>query len=397
MMDENFSIIKKCRCSDSTDYRDVFSIPTPVPLAGSFCSSYSEAIHSPQYPLTFVVFEDSGVIQCLESIRPEAIFLKYKYDSSTIPALVKHFGGLAEKLVGRYGGDNKVKLLEIGANSFPLLNQLPSNWELTGVDPSDVAANAKRNNNIEFFNKFFSSEFVAKNNMVGKYKVVVASNCLAHIPQIQDIFRGIWLALEDDGEFIIEVKDGDTILDMGEIFDCYHEHPVQYTTHSLQRVLGKVGFKMVEQSVLPFHGGLLHMVLKKTKNPINYPLPSNYFESVIRRGKAMQRTYDNRETNLMVAEMRFGGKKNVAYGASGKATMMLNAYKNIRFDYIVDESPSKIGLFIPGVGTPIVSKETLENDRSNKNILVCAWNYYDNILKANSHIQNAKWFNLFAK
>ncbi len=380
--------IKHCRISKSEKYVPLLSMK-PVPLAGDFCDTLEQALNAEKFPITFVVFEDSGLIQCLESVDQERIYRKYKYDSSSIPPLVKHFTRLADIFMTLYGADKTVKLLEIGANSNPLLNQLPAKWELTAVDPSDVALNAKRNSNITLFNDFFSREFVEKNGLAGKYKVITSSNSLAHTPGLLDIFEGIALALEDDGEFWIEVKDGETLMNNLDIFDQYIEHNSLYSIHSLNRVMSKVGLAYQSHQILPFHGGLIRALFKKAKNVPIYELPQDYYENIKAKFAKMQELYDNLATHP-ITEVLAASTNNVAYGASGRATNLLNFIPHVKFDYIVDESPAKIGKFIPGVGTPIVGRDVLEKETERKNCLVPASNFFQVITEKNKNC-NVNW------
>lgn len=395
MTNTPLSIIKTCRTCDSSDFTPLFSF-RPIPLAGSFCDSYQEAVGQPKYPISFVVNNDSGLIQSMESIDPAALFLKYKYDSSTIPALVKHFEGLANQLKIRFIKNQSVKLLEIGSNSNPLLNQLPVTWDLTAVDPSDVAARAHRNRNIRLCNDFFCSDFVEKNGLIEKYDCITASNCLAHIPNLSDIFVGIRLALKPGGEFWIEVKDGETAFNHGEIFDNYLEHCVLWNINSLRFAMSKFGFQYKRHEVLPFHGGLLRAVFEKVSIDVKESLPEDYFKKVKAAGSKMQEFYDNLGEHPVTKVLKTS-PNNIAFGASGKATMMLNmlAEHGVRFSYIVDESPTKIGKFIPGVGVPIVSPQMLKAEVEKRNILVCAWNYYDTIYGRYGKIGNYNWLKYF--
>jgi len=381
--------IKHCRISKSEKYIQLLAMK-PVPLAGDFCDTREQALNAEKFPITFVVFEDSGLIQCLESIDQDRLYRKYKYDSSSIPPLVKHFTGLAGEITKKYGGENNIKFLELGSNSNPLLNQLPANWELTAVDPSDVALNAKKNPNITLFNDFFSREFVEKNGLIGKYRAISTSNSMSHCEGILSIIEGVHLALEDDGEFWVEVKDGETIMNGLDIFDQYCEHCALHTIHSLNRVMSKVGLAYQSHQILPFHGGLIRALYKKQKNVPIYELPPGYFENIKAKFAKMQELYDNLNEHP-ITKVLAESTNNVAYGASGRATNLLNFIPHVKFDYIVDESPAKIGKFIPGVGTPIVGRDVLEKETERKNCLVPASNFFSVITEKNKGC-NVNWF-----
>ena len=76
------------------------------------------------------------------------------------------------------------------------------------------------------------------------------------------------------------------------------------------------------------------------------------------------------------------GKKIIAFAASAKGNTLLNCTRIDEkiIDFIVDETPEKIGKFYPGVGIPIVGMENLMKN-SPDYILILSWNFKDEIIK----------------
>ena len=76
------------------------------------------------------------------------------------------------------------------------------------------------------------------------------------------------------------------------------------------------------------------------------------------------------------------------YGAPAKGNILLN-YCGIgpeTLDYIVDATPSKQGLYSPGVRIPVVSPERFVSDPPNY-ALMLAWNYKNEILEKETNYQ----------
>jgi C-methyltransferase C-terminal domain len=67
--------------------------------------------------------------------------------------------------------------------------------------------------------------------------------------------------------------------------------------------------------------------------------------------------------------------------------------KQIRFEYIIDESPLRFGKFLPQVGTPVVERKTL-TEKQVGNCLITAWNYRDDIIRKNPDFCG-KWLTAF--
>jgi hypothetical protein len=71
----------------------------------------------------------------------------------------------------------------------------------------------------------------------------------------------------------------------------------------------------------------------------------------------------------------------------------LNQMKELRFDYIVDESPLRMNKYIPQVATPIVAPSTLQGNPVPA-CLVTAWNYRDDIVRKNPG-HKGRWLTAF--
>jgi hypothetical protein len=67
----------------------------------------------------------------------------------------------------------------------------------------------------------------------------------------------------------------------------------------------------------------------------------------------------------------------VAYGASASEIVLFNYFK-IKPEYVVDDNPLKQGKFIPGINSPIVSIQTLEEDNRDLTIII-AHNLFEEI------------------
>jgi hypothetical protein len=78
----------------------------------------------------------------------------------------------------------------------------------------------------------------------------------------------------------------------------------------------------------------------------------------------------------LVSSLKADGARIVGYGASGRGNIFckLCDFNPSQIDYIVDESPERIGRYTPSTGIPIVSKQTLDEDQPDY-VFIFAWNY----------------------
>jgi hypothetical protein len=87
--------------------------------------------------------------------------------------------------------------------------------------------------------------------------------------------------------------------------------------------------------------------------------------------------------------VRREGAHVVGYGAPAKGNTLLN-YCGIRgdlVDYVVDLSPHKQGLYLPGTRLPIYSPERIAETRPDY-VLILPWNLRDEIVKQMAHVRD---------
>ena len=80
-----------------------------------------------------------------------------------------------------------------------------------------------------------------------------------------------------------------------------------------------------------------------------------------------------------IAALVSGGHKVAAFAASAKGNTLLNcAGLSTELQYIVDETPEKIGKYSPGTGIEIVSMDRLQSDPPDF-LIILSWNFADAI------------------
>jgi len=368
--------ITACRGCGSSLLDIVFTME-PMPLAGAFADSISQAHDAERLPLTWVRCEACDLVQVVEDVEDKELYSKYCYASSTVPGLVEHFTKYAKFLSQRFQGKgNTMNVLEIGCNDGVLLRRLPRSWKCVGVDPSDVAATTNPSA-YELINEPFGTAL----GLTG-FDLVLASNCLAHVTAIEDMVEAAAKALVPGGEFWVEVHDLEATLRTRQWDTIYHEHKAEFSLGALSKVVTPHGFHVFEVQRLPLHGGLLRVGFVKGEKWGDLPRSTEGFE-------LLRETYRaRRETDLYkrLAEVQQQGKTLVAYGAAGRATVWFNQLPELKFAAVIDDSPLRAGKFIPGVGWPIVSWPGPTSDIC----IITAWNYAKEIRARREY--SGRWF-----
>lgn len=349
----------------------------PMPLAGEFSLTKGQAESAPLFPLTWLRCSMCSLVQVAEDIDDGALFSSYNYASSSVPVLVDHFESYADVLKKSYG--RKISLLEIGCNDGVLLRRLPSEWTLLGVDPSDVSARASVGATYGIVNKPFSAALADTLASDRLYDVVTGSNCLAHISDLRDVFRGVARVLKDGGDFILEVHDLETILSGNQWDTIYHEHKAEWSVGALQRCLMPLGFQFIRVDRLPLHGGLLRAVFRRASDTTTTGGQAPCNESF--RFDGLREAYVSRRESATYAQIsaaNSSGRSVSAYGAAGRANVWLNQHPELHFEYIIDDAPLRKGKWMPRVAVPIIGSEAVLS-RPTDLCVITAWTYAEPI------------------
>jgi hypothetical protein len=87
-------------------------------------------------------------------------------------------------------------------------------------------------------------------------------------------------------------------------------------------------------------------------------------------------------------EQQRAGRRVVGYGAAAKGNTLLN-YAGVRPDllpYVVDASPHKQGLWLPGSRIPVAAEARLREDRPDF-VLILPWNLREELTSQLSYIR----------
>ena len=390
----DFRLIQNCRgChAGESAFLKILEME-PMPLAGMFCETAEQAMNAPVFPLTWVICRQCGMVQVMEDVPDSLLYNLYNYASSTVDGLVRHFEEYARFLVAKYLPDHPVAFLEIGCNDGVLLNRLPSAWQLRGVDPSDVAHRFMTNNSgYVLFSCPFTLQFVEKEGLQESQDVISGSNCFAHISDIKDVFLGVHLALKRGGHYWLEVHDLQALLYANQWDTIYHEHKAEWSAEALVRCLLPIGFSHVETHRVPLHGGLLRICFQKETLPSSVEGEVQIEPALAALRLAYQTRHETPTARILrVAQQK--GQRIAAYGAAGRANVYLNQMKELRFDYIVDESPLRVNKFILRVAMPVVPREWLLQKPVDF-CLITAWNYAEDIRRKNPGFKG-QWLTAF--
>jgi novobiocin biosynthesis protein NovU/D-mycarose 3-C-methyltransferase len=215
---------------------------------------------------------------------------------------------------------------------------------------------------------------------------------------------GVEELLAPDGTFVVEVHYLVDLLNTLQFDTVYHEHLCYYSLHALAHLFGRFGFAITAVERLPMHGGAIRVLARRTPSATGLsPGIEQLLELEQDLGICSPATYElfgaaaighRNAIKNFVSLRKQSGRTISAYGAAGRATTLLNfcALSSGTIDYVVDESPSRVGRFIPGVQIPIVPRSHFAAQPTD-DCLLTAWNYRREIIgKENSFLENGGAF-----
>ena len=363
-----------------------------MPLPDALLAAAELSGPEPRFPLEVAFCADCSLVQILEEVPPEQLFVdNYLYFSSFSDGLIRHSRRHALRLIEerRLGRDSLV--VEIASNDGYLLrNFVEHGIPVLGIDPAPTQAAAAEEAGVPTLTEFFGAELATRLRAEGRRAdVIVANNVMAHTPTLNSFVEGLGILVADDGVITIEntyVKD---LIDHCEFDTIYHEHFCYFSCSAVDRLMRRHGLYLNAVEHFPtLQGGTLRWHVGPRED---VQLSARVFlEAEETQGLTSSEYYrefgsrvDGIRSDLLelLNSLKAQGKSIAAYGAAAKGSTLLN-YAGIDeglVDFVVDRNVHKHGLFMPGVHIPIHGPERLL-ERVPDYVLLLAWNYRDEVM-----------------
>jgi SAM-dependent methyltransferase len=369
------------------------------PLANSLLDEHDLGSTEPRYPLHAYVCGECFLVQLGEFATPEDIFDEYVYFSSYSDSWVAHAKRYVEQVVERFDINEGSSVVEVASNDGYLLQWFKElGVPVLGVEPAQNVAVAAEEKGIPTVVRFFGRETAEELVRDGhRGDLVVANNVLAHVPDLNDFVDGIQVLLAGDGVATLEFPHLLRLIEETEFDTIYHEHFSYFSLLTVERVFAAHGLQIFDVEELPTHGGSLRIYARHVKGAEPEPAveglkgrergaglddPATY----ARFGDRVDET--KRSLREFLEQAREEGRSVIAYGAAAKGVTLLN-YCDIGPDlveYVVDRSPHKQGLYLPGVRLPIRAPERVADTKPDY-LLLLAWNLKDEIVEQMAHVR----------
>jgi hypothetical protein len=168
----------------------------------------------------------------------------------------------------------------------------------------------------------------------------------------------------------------------------------------MQKILEKNQLKIFDVEKIPTHGGSLRVFCTHSENKIIKIQESVHNLLKLEKEKGMMEVsyYQNFSKKIIDVINQFTefcdnvkneGKTIVGYGAPAKANTFLNCcrIKQDIFEYVVDLSPHKQGLYLPGSHIHIKSPDEIKKSKPDY-VVIFPWNLKEEIMSQIQYIKN---------
>ena len=347
--------------------------------------------------------EDLSLFQLNDHPKPESMFnASYPFYAGSSEYMKEHFKNFSNFVKKNYLGTES-KIIEIGSNDGTLLkNFLENEKNILGIEPSKNVADKAFNDGVPTLNKFFNTNNISNlKNFLGKTDVILASNCICHIPDLDNLIKGIDLLLNKDGTFIFEEPYLGSMIEKTSYDQIYDEHIYMFSVSSIQKIFKRYDFELIDVIPQVTHGGSMRYIVKRAGNNIISGQMNKILENeknkkidTIESCLDFKNNCEKSKENIIqkLYTLKNDNKKICGYAATSKSTTVLN-YCQINsktIDYICDTTSEKIGKYSPGMHIPIVNMDYFHNNLPDAAYLF-GWNHKDEIFKK-EHSFSGEWF-----
>jgi hypothetical protein len=270
-----------------------------------------------------------------------------------------------------------------------------------GVEPAANVAKVANDKGVPTLPQFFSlqtaRELKAKDKSAD---LLLAYNCLDHVPDINDVVSGMKLLLKPRGVIQVELPYLRSMIEGNQFDTIYHDRFSYLSFLAAHYLFARNGLRIFDVSRLPTHGGSLRLRACHAENLDRADLPSvaQLLAEEAACGMKSNRYYAAfihqvavTKHNLLrfLVDLKRSGKFIVGYGVPAKGNVLLN-YCGIGSDfleYLVDRSPYKCGKYAPGTRLPIREVEHIRATRPDY-LLILPWNIKDEVVAQMSFIRD---------
>jgi SAM-dependent methyltransferase len=371
----------------------VFADLGECPPSNSYLSAGQLDQPEAVYPLKVFVCEHCFLVQVDEHKQAEEIFdSKYAYFSSYSKTWLDHARRYVEMAADRFELGRDSQVVEIASNDGYLLQYfVEKEIPVLGIEPTASTAAAAREKDVDTREVFFGVDTAKQLVAEGKQAdLLLGNNVLAHVPDINDFVEGLKIALKPGGTITLEFPHVLKLIRENQFDTIYHEHFSYLSLFTTREIFARHSLTIFDVDELPTHGGSLRVYAAHTDEQRSETASfKNVLADELNAGINTPELYSGFQQRIESVRHAFvefleraksEGRSVAAYGAAAKGNTLLN-YCGVRSEeipFVVDASPHKQGLYLPGSRIPIVDESHIRRTQPDF-VIILPWNIKDEI------------------
>jgi cupin fold WbuC family metalloprotein len=201
----------------------------------------------------------------------------------------------------------------------------------------------------------------------GRADLLIARHVLEHAHRPLAFIDAISKLVGPAGYLVIEVPDSRKFLDAHDYSFVWEEHTIYFTPYSLAALLSRAGLDVLEMIEYPYVYEDSLVAIARIRHSAIQPdpitrIPADEWARAAAFGRAFDRTRLGLRNQL--ARLKADGMRIAVFGAGHLAAKFINFHGlSAYIACVIDDSPHKQGLVMPGSGIPIVSSGVLDDGK----------------------------------
>lgn len=373
-----------------------------IPLCQSYVAPENVEHGETLYPLHARLCPECFYVGLPEYVSAASIFTEYAYFSSYSDSWMQYIKASAEAMMDEFRLGAGSQVVEMASNDGYLLQHfIAKGIPALGVEPAVNVARVANEKGIPTLAKFFNSTIARSLCEQGiSADLLLAYNCLDHVPDVNDVVAGMKLLLKPRGVIHVELPHLRCLVEGNQFDTIYHDRFSYFSFTSLHQIFRRQGLQIFDVEEISTHGGSLRIRACHVEDTAvqRSPRVQQTLISEERCGMkslAYYADFAQRVTELKHAllgcllQLKRAGKSIVGYGVPAKGNVLLN-YCGVRsdlLDYVVDRSPYKQGKYTPGTRIPIRPVDQVARTRPDY-LLILPWNIKEEVMNQMAYIRD---------
>jgi hypothetical protein len=384
MKNRSIGPVKICQVCGGKSLKAVLDLGSQ-PIVQNYLSAERLQEMEETYPLRLVRCPRCGLVQLDYVVEPEKVFpLSYPYRTGLTNMLVRNFGSLAAHMREANMFEANDLVVDIGSNDGSLLKAFKAhNARVVGVEPTDAAKVANRDDIPTIQNFFGARAAKAIRKKYGVARVVTATNVFAHINDTIALVKNIRSLMGSESVFVSESQYLMDIVEKLEFDTIYHEHLRFYALKPLVRLFHSCGMSLVDAERIHAAGGSIRVYARKGTHPmserakalIHAEEKAGLYSDIGLARFAQRAQRARRDLLALLLRQKKAGKRIAGLSSSARSNTLLG-FTHIDtaiLEYAGEKKGSpKIGMYTPGTHIPVVDEKRILKEQPDM-LLMLSW------------------------